>query len=115
MVLVLQAWPSTTTTSFNQNNIKAKQESSEGSQKESPILRHQSIAVKVKQEYMEGSQKEVSTTTKNPSTKNTSTVKQRTPSNFHSSLSNSKRRVVDSIPWDSLPANLSKTGKVFDL
>ncbi|XP_038983113.1 uncharacterized protein LOC103702341 isoform X2 [Phoenix dactylifera] len=107
-----QVWPSTTTTSGYQNNIKVKQESSEGSQKESPTLRNQSNAVKVKQDYTEGSQKEASTPTKNSSTKNTSIIKQRTPSNFHSSsLSNSRRRVVDNMPWDSLPSNLIKPGK----
>ncbi|XP_020105093.1 uncharacterized protein LOC109721740 [Ananas comosus] len=90
--------------------LKAKQElrSQERPNTTSPS---QNSSVLTKQEASKDGQKDAKTTTKSSSAKPASAAKQTSPSKSISSASSSKRRVVDNIPWDSLPNSLIKPGK----
>ncbi|WOK93248.1 hypothetical protein Cni_G01943 [Canna indica] len=73
---------------------------------------NQNKTVNVKQENFVGSLKDAPKVPKGVSVKSSPTVKKISPSNSVSpSLSSNRRRVVETIPWDSLPASLIKPGK----
>ncbi|XP_072989368.1 uncharacterized protein [Typha latifolia] len=71
----------------------------------------QNSSVTLKQEVSKDKRKESMPTKTCSSAKSVSTVKQATLSNSVSSASSGKRRILDTTPWDSLPACLIKTGK----
>ena len=78
---------------------------------------NQNDAIKGKKEVTVGGMKEAPNPApvKIPSPKLARAVKKAMPSYSHfSPKSNSKRRVVDAISWDSLTSNIIKSGKVFE-
>lgn len=77
-------------------------------------FKNQNEAIKGKKEVIAGGMKEAPTPVKSSTLKLSHTVKKAILTDRSSTKNKSKRRVMHILPWDSLPSNLIKSGKVFN-